>query len=165
MPTTRSVSTGAATFYLVLEFCEHDLRQTTGQLYGPFLDEREQKSDATAVECAVFHTLAEDIASRHESGQHFDHQKRGLKAGRLWSRPSHQLREYNKRYTNRVITLWYRPPEPLLGERNHDSPVDLWGAGCIMAECFMGLTLTDVDPDPNNGRHHRLDATQPMVDN
>ncbi|CAG2116229.1 unnamed protein product, partial [Medioppia subpectinata] len=40
------------------------------------------------------------------------------------------------RYTNRVVTLWYRPPELLLGERNYGSPVDLWGAGCIMAEMW-----------------------------
>jgi serine/threonine protein kinase len=31
-----------------------------------------------------------------------------------------------------VVTLWYRPPELLLGERNYGPPVDMWGAGCIM---------------------------------
>eukprot|EP00095_Tigriopus_kingsejongensis_P012351 snap_masked-scaffold198_size266703-processed-gene-1.6 protein:Tk12351 transcript:snap_masked-scaffold198_size266703-processed-gene-1.6-mRNA-1 annotation:"cyclin-dependent kinase 9-like" len=40
------------------------------------------------------------------------------------------------RYTNRVVTLWYRPPELLLGERNYGPPVDLWGTGCIMAEMW-----------------------------
>lgn len=40
------------------------------------------------------------------------------------------------RYTNRVVTLWYRPPELLLGERDYGPPVDLWGAGCIMAEMW-----------------------------
>ena len=40
------------------------------------------------------------------------------------------------RYTNRVVTLWYRPPELLLGERNYGPAVDLWGAGCIMAEMW-----------------------------
>ena len=40
------------------------------------------------------------------------------------------------RYTNRVVTLWYRPPELLLGERNYGPPIDLWGAGCIMAELW-----------------------------
>jgi cyclin-dependent kinase 9 len=41
-----------------------------------------------------------------------------------------------KRYTNRVVTLWYRPPELLLGERNYTSAIDMWGAGCIMAELW-----------------------------
>ncbi|CAK9303668.1 unnamed protein product [Gordionus sp. m RMFG-2023] len=40
------------------------------------------------------------------------------------------------RYTNRVVTLWYRPPELLLGERNYGPPIDMWGAGCIMAELW-----------------------------
>jgi len=39
-------------------------------------------------------------------------------------------------YTNGVVTLWYRPPELLLGERNYGPAIDMWGAGCIMAEFF-----------------------------
>jgi cyclin-dependent kinase 9 len=35
-----------------------------------------------------------------------------------------------------VVTLWYRPPELLLGERNYNSAIDMWGAGCIMAELW-----------------------------
>lgn len=42
----------------------------------------------------------------------------------------------NPRYTNRVVTLWYRPPELLLGDRNYGPPIDMWGAGCIMAEMW-----------------------------
>ncbi|KAJ9074126.1 kinase subunit of RNA polymerase II carboxy-terminal domain kinase I [Entomophthora muscae] len=43
----------------------------------------------------------------------------------------------NRDYTNRVITLWYRPPELLLGSTNYGNEVDLWGAGCIMLEMFL----------------------------
>lgn len=39
-------------------------------------------------------------------------------------------------YTNRVVTLWYRPPELLLGERQYGTAIDNWGAGCIMAELW-----------------------------
>lgn len=42
----------------------------------------------------------------------------------------------SQRYTNRVVTLWYRPPELLLGERNYGPPIDMWGAGCIMCEMW-----------------------------
>ena len=31
----------------------------------------------------------------------------------------------NQHYTNGVVTLWYRPPELLLGERNYGLPVDM----------------------------------------
>lgn len=40
--------------------------------------------------------------------------------------------------TNRVITLWYRPPEVLLGADNYGPEVDVWGLGCIFAELFLG---------------------------
>jgi len=43
--------------------------------------------------------------------------------------------------TNRVITLWYRPPELLLGETVYGPEVDLWSAGCIAAELHTGQPL------------------------
>lgn len=39
-------------------------------------------------------------------------------------------------YTNRVVTLWYRPPELLLGATQYGAEVDMWGAGCIFLELF-----------------------------
>jgi len=39
-----------------------------------------------------------------------------------------------KNYTNRVITLWYRPPELLLGATSYGPAIDMWSAGCILAE-------------------------------
>lgn len=41
-----------------------------------------------------------------------------------------------KRLTNRVITLWYRPPELLLGYVNYTPKIDMWSVGCIIAEMF-----------------------------
>ena len=37
-------------------------------------------------------------------------------------------------YTREVVTLWYRAPELLLGERAYSTPVDVWAAGCVLAE-------------------------------
>jgi len=36
--------------------------------------------------------------------------------------------------THEVATLWYRPPEILLGSKPYSSPIDLWAVGCCMAE-------------------------------
>lgn len=44
-------------------------------------------------------------------------------------------------YTNRVITLWYRPPELLLGATKYNGAVDMWGLGCILAEFFIRKAL------------------------
>lgn len=34
-----------------------------------------------------------------------------------------------RKYTNCVVTRWYRPPELLLGARNYGGEVDIWGIG------------------------------------
>lgn len=39
-------------------------------------------------------------------------------------------------YTNRVITIWYRPPELLLGETQYGPAVDVWSAACVLVEIF-----------------------------
>lgn len=44
-------------------------------------------------------------------------------------------------YSTRVITLWYRPPELLLGARHYDHSVDVWSAGCIFGELLNGQAL------------------------
>lgn len=44
-------------------------------------------------------------------------------------------------YTNKVITLWYRPPELLLGEERYGPAVDVWSCGCILGELFIKRPL------------------------
>lgn len=48
------------------------------------------------------------------------------------------------RYTGHVVTLWYRPPEILLNDRHYGKAVDLWGAGCIMAELWTKFPIMQV---------------------
>lgn len=43
--------------------------------------------------------------------------------------------------TNRVITLWYRPPELLLGATDYRYEVDCWGCGCLLLELFSGQAV------------------------
>lgn len=43
--------------------------------------------------------------------------------------------------TSRVVTLWYRPPELLLGATAYGPAIDLWSAGCILAELFAGKPI------------------------
>ena len=42
-------------------------------------------------------------------------------------------------YTHDVVTLWYRAPEILLGSRHYSTPIDVWAAGCILAELASGV--------------------------
>jgi cyclin-dependent kinase len=40
-----------------------------------------------------------------------------------------------------VITQWYRPPEILLGIHDYGYPIDIWSAGCVLAEMIVGRPL------------------------
>lgn len=42
-------------------------------------------------------------------------------------------------YTNRVITIWYRPPELLLGSTDYGREVDIWGVGCLLMELYTKI--------------------------
>ncbi|XP_063093328.1 cyclin-dependent kinase 15 isoform X3 [Cavia porcellus] len=44
-------------------------------------------------------------------------------------------------YSAEVVTLWYRPPDALLGATEYSSELDIWGAGCIFIEMFQGQPL------------------------
>jgi len=39
------------------------------------------------------------------------------------------------------VTIWYRSPELLLGATDYDEKVDIWSAGCILAELLLGKAL------------------------
>jgi len=43
--------------------------------------------------------------------------------------------------TPKVVSLWYRPPELLLGSRIYTEAIDNWGAGCAIAELLEGVPL------------------------
>lgn len=40
-----------------------------------------------------------------------------------------------------VASIWYRPPEILLGKKNYSYEIDIWGAGCILAQLATGRPL------------------------
>lgn len=54
-----------------------------------------------------------------------------------------------KPYTPKVVTLWYRAPELLLGATTYTTSVDLWGVGCIFGELVLKTPLlpgkTEID--------------------
>jgi serine/threonine protein kinase len=45
-------------------------------------------------------------------------------------------------HTKNVVTRCYRPPEIFFGQRDYDlAAVDVWSAGCTIAEIFIGEVL------------------------
>lgn len=44
-------------------------------------------------------------------------------------------------YTHEIVTLWYRAPEILLGQKHYSTAVDMWSVGCIFAEMSTSSPL------------------------
>nr|XP_027209361.1 cyclin-dependent kinase 14-like [Penaeus vannamei] len=42
-------------------------------------------------------------------------------------------------YSHEVVTLWYRPPDVLLGSTDYSTSLDMWGVGCIFTEMITGV--------------------------
>ncbi|XP_041374809.1 cyclin-dependent kinase 14-like [Gigantopelta aegis] len=45
----------------------------------------------------------------------------------------------SRTYSHEVVTLWYRPPDVLLGSTDYSTSLDIWGVGCIFTEMISGL--------------------------
>src|SRR3954471_4871339 len=54
---------------------------------------------------------------------------------------------HERKYTNCVVTRWYRPPELLLGAKQYGGEIDLWGIGyvhewrCLHPSSFFSCKL------------------------
>lgn len=124
-------------FYLVFEYMDHDLM---GLLESKMVDFTECHN------ASIMRQLLDGLAYCHRKNfLHRDikcsnilmNNKGEVKLGdfglaRLWSAEDRQ-----RPYTNKVITLWYRPPELLLGEERYGPAVDVWSMGCILGELFL----------------------------
>ena len=156
----KTYSTGVnASLYLVFEYMQHDL--------GGLIDYKIQnKLPFTEDEIrAFFLQLIRALNFMHQN--RVCH--RDIKSSNLLISNSHVLKvadfglarqivdqskanlqdREKDRYTNKVVTLWYRAPELLLGEEHYGFSVDIWSAGCILLEmwikmpCFQGRDEMD----------------------
>ncbi|KAG9290339.1 hypothetical protein G9A89_007070 [Geosiphon pyriformis] len=126
--------------YMVFEYMDHDL---TGVLSNPQI-----KFEPQHIKC-LMKQLLEGIGFLHSRGiLHRDIKGSNIllnNCGQLKLADFGLARQFQPRrmhdYTNRVITLWYRPPELCLGSTVYGPEVDIWSAGCIMVELFTGKPL------------------------
>ena len=123
---------------MVFEFCEHDLAGLLANKQVQFSLAEKKKVIQQLLE-GLYWIHKNKILHRDMKAANILINKNGVLKladfglARPFSFP--KLGQANK-YTNRVVTLWYRPPELLLGERNYGPPIDVWGAGCVMAEMW-----------------------------
>ncbi|KAK7478749.1 hypothetical protein BaRGS_00029960 [Batillaria attramentaria] len=125
-----------STFYLVFEFCEHDLAGLLSNVNVKFTL-GEIKKVMQQLLNGLYFIHSNKILHRDMKAANILITKNGvLKLADFGLARAFSVSSKGLRYTNRVVTLWYRPPELLLGERNYGPAIDQWGAGCIMAEMW-----------------------------
>lgn len=133
--------------YMVFEYMDHDL---TGLADRPGL-----RFTIPQIKCymrqllnGLYYCHVNQVLHRDIKGSNLLIDNEGnLKLGdfglaRLFSN------DQNANLTNRVITLWYRPPELLLGATKYGPAVDMWSVGCIFAELLNGKPILPGKGEP-----------------
>ena len=49
------------------------------------------------------------------------------------------LNEKDGEASSHMCARWYRPPEIILGNQHYDQKIDIWSAGCIIAELATAI--------------------------
>ena len=117
--------------FMVMEFAEHDLKGLMETMTKPFT--------IPEVKCLMLQLLG--VSYLHDNWVIH----RDLKTSNILVNNRGELklcdfglaRQYSdplRPYTHMVVTLWYRAPELLLGQRLYSTGVDVWSLGCIMGE-------------------------------
>ncbi|CAN6343479.1 unnamed protein product [Urochloa humidicola] len=131
-------SRSSSAIYLVFEYLEHDLAGLTSSPDVSFSEPQ--------IKCYM-RQLLEGLAHCHGKGV----MHRDIKCANLLVSDGGELKVADfglanfytppspsapaaAPLTSRVVTLWYRPPELLLGATAYEPSVDLWSAGCVFAE-------------------------------
>ncbi|KAK7316989.1 hypothetical protein RJT34_00856 [Clitoria ternatea] len=124
--------------YLVFEFMQSDLTR--------IISRTDEKLTEPQIKCYMKQLLA-GLKHCHERGV----MHRDIKPSNLLIDKKGVLKiadfglansiKAERPLTNRVVTLWYRAPELLLGSTDYGYGIDLWSAGCLLAEMFVGTPI------------------------
>uniref|UniRef100_A0A8C8Z7V6 Cyclin dependent kinase 10 n=1 Tax=Prolemur simus TaxID=1328070 RepID=A0A8C8Z7V6_PROSS len=136
--------------FLVMGYCEQDLASLLENMPTPFSEAQ--------VKCIVLQVLR---------GLQYLHRNfiihRDLKVSNLLMTDKGCVktadfglaRAYGipvKPMTPKVVTLWYRAPELLLGTTTQTTSIDMWAVGCILAELLAHKPLL-----PGTSEIHQID--------
>ncbi|KAF6076908.1 cyclin dependent kinase 10 [Phyllostomus discolor] len=136
--------------FLVMGYCEQDLASLLENMPTPFSEAQ--------VKCIVLQVLR---------GLHYLHRNfiihRDLKVSNLLMTDKGCVktadfglaRAYGipvKPMTPKVVTLWYRAPELLLGSCTQTTSIDMWALGCVLAELLAHKPLL-----PGTSEIHQVD--------
>lgn len=137
----------SCSLYLVFEYMEHDLAGLVG--HGSYLSTSQgRKFTEPQVKCFMKQLLSglehchnQGVLHRDIKGSNLLINNEGILKIADFGLATFFDPDRRQPMTSRVVTLWYRPPELLLGATYYGVGVDLWSAGCILAELLGGKPI------------------------
>ncbi|RID55813.1 hypothetical protein BRARA_G03054 [Brassica rapa] len=130
----------SGSLYLVFEYMEHDL---AGLAATPGI-----KFSETQIKCymqqlfrGLEHCHRRGILHRDIKGSNLLINNEGVLKIGDFGLANFYRGDGDIQLTSRVVTLWYRAPELLLGATEYGPAIDLWSAGCILTELFAGKPI------------------------
>ncbi|XP_075476496.1 putative serine/threonine-protein kinase At1g54610 isoform X2 [Primulina tabacum] len=130
----------SCSLYLVFEYMEHDLAGLASRP-GLKFTEPQVKCYTQQLLRGLDHCHSRGILHRDIKGSNLLIDNNGILKIADFGLASFFDPQQSQPLTSRVVTLWYRPPELLLGATHYGTAVDLWSTGCILAELYAGKPI------------------------
>ncbi|XP_024976983.1 probable serine/threonine-protein kinase At1g54610 isoform X1 [Cynara cardunculus var. scolymus] len=130
----------SCSLYLVFEYMEHDLSGLAA-VQGIKFTEPQVKCYMKQLLSGLEHCHENGVLHRDIKGSNLLIDNDGILKIADFGLASFFNPQHKQPMTSRVVTLWYRPPELLLGATYYGVGVDLWSAGCILAELLAGKPI------------------------
>ncbi|KAK4569186.1 hypothetical protein RGQ29_004547 [Quercus rubra] len=130
----------SCSLYLVFEYMEHDLAGLVA-CQGLKFTEPQVKCYMKQLLSGLEHCHSRGVLHRDIKGSNLLIDNEGVLKIADFGLATFYDPGKKQPMTSRVVTLWYRPPELLLGAVFYGVGVDLWSAGCILAELLSGKPI------------------------
>eukprot|EP00794_Sanderia_malayensis_P003624 gene3624-4137_t len=130
------VMNGMSKLTIVFEYCDQDLKK--------YFDTCQGEIDPLVVKSFMFQLLRGLAYCHRNNILHRDLKPQNLlinKNGELKLADFGLARAFGipvRCFSAEVVTLWYRPPDVLMGAKMYTTSIDIWSAGCIFAEMANG---------------------------
>ncbi|XP_028790049.1 probable serine/threonine-protein kinase At1g54610 [Neltuma alba] len=126
--------------YLVFDFMQSDLARIVSRPEER-LTEPQVKAYMHQLLSGLQHCHDRGILHRDIKGSNLLIDKSGMLKIADFGLANYYNPDHDQPLTSRVVTLWYRAPELLLGATDYGVGIDLWSAGCLLAEMFTGVPI------------------------
>eukprot|EP00268_Persea_americana_P013435 TRINITY_DN15900_c0_g1_i12.p1 TRINITY_DN15900_c0_g1~~TRINITY_DN15900_c0_g1_i12.p1 ORF type:complete len:595 (-),score=116.95 TRINITY_DN15900_c0_g1_i12:378-2162(-) len=126
--------------YLVFDFMHSDLARLVSHPDGK-LTEPQVKCYMQQLLAGLQHCHERGILHRDIKGSNLLIDKNGMLKIADFGLANYFNPDQKRPLTSRVVTLWYRAPELLLGATDYGVGIDLWSAGCLLGEMFVGRPI------------------------